>query len=56
MGGGEITAQWGEGSSDAITRETQLEVERRAILGLVCEACEQAPELESDWFAVSYMP
>jgi hypothetical protein len=55
MTGREITAHWEDGDPPASTRETRMEVERRAIVDLISEACERAPELESDWFAVSLM-
>jgi hypothetical protein len=55
MSGREITAQWGDGDAVALARDTRVEVERRAIVDLISAACERAPELESDWFAVSHM-
>lgn len=37
----------------SMTHDEREEVGRRTVLGLVLDACEHAPELESDWFAVS---
>jgi hypothetical protein len=55
MVGAEITATSPESHGDSTTRETRVEVERQAIVDLIRDVCERAPELESDWFAVSYM-
>lgn len=32
----------------------RLETERRALLEIVSDLCERAPELELDWFAVGF--
>ena len=55
MVGAEIRATCGEHDGDSTTRGERVEVGRRAILDIICDACEHAPELESDWFAVSYL-
>jgi hypothetical protein len=55
MVGNEIRATSGEGYGDSTTREIRVDVERRAIVDLIRDVCERAPELDSDWFAVSYL-
>jgi len=50
-----ITATSPESDGDSTTREIRVEVERQAIVDLIRDVCERAPELESDWFAVSYL-
>ena len=55
MVGAEIRATSAEALGDSTTRETRVEVERQAIVELIRDVCERAPELESDWFAVSYL-
>ena len=55
MVGTEITATSPESHGDSTTREIRVEVERQAIVDLIRDVCERAPELESDWFAVSYL-
>jgi hypothetical protein len=55
MAGGEIRATSDERYGDSTTRETRVEVEREAIVDLIRDVCERAPELESDWFAVSHL-
>jgi len=55
MVGGEIRATLGEADGDSTTREMRVAVKREAVLDLIRDACERAPELESDWFAVSYL-
>jgi hypothetical protein len=48
----EIRATWGEDVPVAMERDERQEVGRATVLGIVCNVCEQAPELKSDWFAV----
>jgi len=55
MVGAEIRATWEERDGDSTAREDRVEIERRATVDLLCDVCERAPELESDWFAVSYL-
>lgn len=55
MVGDEIGATSPEADGDSMTREMRVEVERRAIVDLIHDVCEHAPELESDWFAVRYL-
>jgi hypothetical protein len=55
MVGPAIMATSGEHDGDSRTRGDRVEVGRLAIVDLICDACERAPELESDWFAVSYL-
>jgi hypothetical protein len=51
--GPEITAVTGDDAPVSMTRDERVEIGRRAILNVVRAVCEQVPELESDWFAVS---
>ncbi len=51
--GSEIRATTGEDAPVSMTRDERLEVGRSAVLELVQEVCDGAPELKSDWFAVS---
>lgn len=55
LAGDEIRATWREADGDSATRGARAEVAREAIVELIREACERAPELKSDWFAVSYL-
>jgi hypothetical protein len=48
-----ITARTGEDAPVAMTRDERAEIGRRAVLEVVRDVCARAPELESDWFAVS---
>jgi hypothetical protein len=50
--GHEITATWGK-DVPSMARDEHAEIGRRAILDIVRDVCERAPELELDWFAVS---
>ncbi|HLM85217.1 MAG TPA: hypothetical protein VK272_03410 [Solirubrobacteraceae bacterium] len=51
--GDEIRATTGEDAPVSMTRDERAEIGRRAVLHVVCDVCERAPELRSDWFAVS---
>lgn len=55
MVGAEIWATCGERDDSSRTRGERAEIERRAIVDLLSEVCERSPELEADWFAVSYL-
>ena len=55
MVGAEIRATTARSLGDATTREASLDVERRAIVDLISDVCDKAPELKSDWFAVSFI-
>jgi hypothetical protein len=48
-----ITATTAEDAPVSMTRDERADIGRRAVLSVVREVCRQAPELESDWFAVS---
>jgi hypothetical protein len=48
----QIRATWGEDAPISMERDEREEIGRRAVLDIVCEVCERAPELKSDWFAV----
>jgi hypothetical protein len=52
-GGSEIRAETGADAPVSMERDERAEVGRAAVLGCVREVCERAPELKSDWFAVS---
>lgn len=54
--GHEIRAMTSEDAPVSMTRDERIEIGRRAVLDLVREVCEGAPELKSDWFAVSPEP
>ncbi len=49
----EIRATWREDTPISMERDVREEIGRRAVLDIVCKVCESAPELESDWYAVS---
>ncbi len=51
--GTEITARTGEDAPVSMTRDERIEIGRRAVLTVVRDVCEGAPELKSDWFAIS---
>ena len=51
--GAEIRATWGEDAPASMERDEREELGRRAILDIMIDVCERAPELNSDWFAVS---
>lgn len=51
--GAQITARTGEDAPVSMTRDERGEIGRRAVLNAVREVCEGAPELNSDWYAVS---
>jgi hypothetical protein len=50
--GAEIRVRWARDAPSSIDRNEREEVGRIAILEIVRNVCEQAPELRSDWFAV----
>jgi hypothetical protein len=49
----EIRATWGIDIPVAVERDEREELGRTAVLDIVRRACEQAPALKTDWFAVS---
>jgi hypothetical protein len=51
--GAEIRATWGEDAPVSMERDERDELGSRAVLDIVIDVCERAPELNSDWFAVS---
>jgi hypothetical protein len=51
--GAEIRVTWEEDAPASMERDERYELGRRAVLDIVIDVCEQAPELNSDWFAVS---
>ena len=48
-----IRATWGIDIPMAMERDEREELGRSAVLEIVRGVCEQAPELKSDWFAIS---
>jgi hypothetical protein len=52
----EIRATFGEEVRAAAAREQRAETGRREVFEIVCDVCDEHPELRSDWFAVSPMP
>jgi len=44
----------GEDLPASMERDERAEIGRRAVLDIVCDVCESAPELELDWFAVGF--
>jgi hypothetical protein len=54
--GAEIFATWGEDSPVSLTQDDRVEIGRKAVLDIVCSICDQAPGLNSDWFAVGVKP
>jgi hypothetical protein len=55
MVGAEIRAATDDGIGDSTTQESRVEIARQDIFEIVSEVCDEAPELEADWFAVSYV-
>jgi hypothetical protein len=51
--GAEIRAEWGADAPVSLERDEREEIGRGVILEIVCDICERAPELKSDWFAIS---
>jgi hypothetical protein len=51
--GDEIMATWGNDAPVSMTQDERLEIGRRAVFDIVRDACERAPELRLEWFAVS---
>jgi hypothetical protein len=51
--GTEITANLDRDDPIAMTHDERTDIGRRAVLEVVGEVCERAPELELDWYAVS---
>jgi hypothetical protein len=51
-GGEDITATWGTDAPSSIDRDEREEAARIAIVEILRDVCEPAPELSSDWFAV----
>lgn len=51
--GAEIRARWDGDTGRSATRDNLAEIGRWVVFELVREVCEDAPELETDWFAVS---
>jgi hypothetical protein len=51
--GAEIRASLDRDDPIAMTHDERTDIGRRAVLEIVSEVCERAPELELDWYAVS---
>lgn len=52
--GAEIKASVEDDAPVAMTRDERVDISRRAVLGIVVDVCDGAPELKSDWFAVAF--
>jgi hypothetical protein len=52
-GRAEISARWGADAPVSMERHEREEIGRATVLEIVRGACDRAPELKSDWFAVS---
>lgn len=53
MVGDQIHAKYAGEPPVSMTRDERVMMGRRAVLDLVLAACERAPDLTGDWFAVS---
>jgi hypothetical protein len=51
--GAGIRATWEGDAPISLERDEREEIGRRVVLDIVCDVCARAPELRSDWFAVS---
>jgi hypothetical protein len=51
--GPQIRATTAEDAPVSMTRDERADIGRRAVLEIVRDVCDGAPELKSDWFAVS---
>lgn len=51
--GPEIRAKLTRDEPVAMTRDERTDIGRRAVLSVVAETCDRAPELKLDWYAVS---
>ena len=52
--GAVIKASLDDDAPVAMTSDERADIGRRAVLAIVMEVCEGAPELRSDWFAVGF--
>ena len=53
--GRQIWVTWGPDVVASPERRERSEIGRSAVAGMVREACEVAPELDFDWFAVGFI-
>jgi hypothetical protein len=54
--GNQISVTWGPALEASPERRERSEIGRAAVLNIVRQACEQAPqELEFNWFAVGFI-
>jgi hypothetical protein len=51
--GAEIRATWRADAPITMERDEREEIGRRVVLDILLGVCASAPELKSDWFAVS---
>ena len=51
--GAEIMATWREDAPVSMEHDERVAFGRRAVLDIVIGVCDRAPELDSDWFAIS---
>jgi hypothetical protein len=49
----DIVATWGEDAPVSMESDEREELGRLAVLGILEDICDSAPELKLDWFAVS---
>jgi hypothetical protein len=49
----DIRATWSRDAPVSMEQDEREELGRLTVLGIVREACERAPELKLDWYAVS---
>jgi hypothetical protein len=52
--GSDITAAWGEDAPVAMESDERAEIGQRAVFRIVRDVCEDAPELELEWFAIGF--
>jgi hypothetical protein len=51
--GAEIRTTWSEDEPAWVERDEREGIGRHAVLNIVYDVCASAPELQSDWFAIS---
>jgi hypothetical protein len=52
----DIDASWGEDAPVSMERDEREDLGREALLRIIEEVCETAPQLQYDWYAVSARP
>jgi hypothetical protein len=51
--GDAIDATWGEEAPVSMASDERAQIGRRALLAILDEVCDDAPELAFEWFAIS---